>query len=253
MVYLKYPSLILLIALILTACQPGTIKNGSSLQPAIKALPDSAFVTVSKENVRQSPNGRVLGKLFKDRKIYIYRRVGNWLQFHNERFDSAYIWAPSTGCDYINLYDPSVYYNTTSQQFYPIAYFKQLFGTDGIVQQETAGNYQLFFNGLGLGSHNEIVLEVVTESTEHIQHGITLFINKKNRSISQVRVDFFRLGKGIKPALKKCNLRNISPSVENEGHLIWKENVLFPGLTIDLERKEWQSKWFSAVWFTKTE
>jgi hypothetical protein len=217
--------------------------------PEIKVIPDSAYVTVGIENVRQKPNGKILGKIRKGQKLYIEKKSVNWIQFHNQSFESAYIWAPSVGFEYINLYNPFTYFDTTSTLFYSTNYFKELLGSNGIRNQQVSEKCTLFFKELGLGSHEDIVLYVVTESNEKVEHGVTLFIHESNEKVFQVKVDFFRPIKGLSNALKKCGLGELPASETNEGHVLWSMNKLVPGLSIDMERKEWKSEWFSSIWF----
>ena len=248
---IKYKSFFKLFILLIAflGCQTKMVKKTVIKIPEIKATPDSAFVTVRMENVRQTPNGRILGKIRKNQKIYIDKRFANWVKFHNEKYDSAYIWAPSIGLDYINLYSPATYFDTTTGQFYPVEYVQDLLGNPGELKTKATGEYQLFFKKVGLGSHEEIVLEVVTQTTEQIDHGIALYIREKDNHIFQVKVDFFRPVKGIEATLKKCNL-TIKPCTQaDESRAIWEKGILFPGLEITLERKEWQSEWFSSIVF----
>ncbi len=247
MLNLKNAKFFVLLTLLVLACQPKFLKKSIVALPEITAIPDSAFITVTRENVRQKPNGRILGHLKRNQKIFIDRRTVNWLKFHNSQFDSAYVWAPSAGFEYINLYSPFTYYDSSAGVFYPKEYLQRLFGSKGKIEDDYAKTYQLFYSNLGLGSHEETVLEVTTESSEEVKHGITLFIRKADEKIYQVEVDFFRPVKGVKSILKKCDLIYRQPSAENEGHVIWDSNVTVNGLVVDLERKEWKSPFFSSV------
>lgn len=251
MTVFKYTTLLLTAVLFFMQCQPKLVKQAPVVTPAVQTLPDSALVTVKQENVRRFPNGTVLGKIRKGEKIFIDRRMVNWVQFHSAKYDSAFIWAPSVGFKYINLYSPFTYYDTTTSQFYSLKYFKKLFGSGGIQTQQLPTEYELFFGDLGLGGHQDVVLEGVTESTEQVKHGVTLFVEPVTNHLLRVRVDFFRPVRGMNAAAKKCGFPALAPSEENHGHIIWTKDTLVPGLLIDLERKEWDSAWFSGIWFKK--
>lgn len=242
-----------LIVTVFFTCQPKILKKPALAGKTAFRLPDSALVTVPRENVRQKPNGKILGTLRKGQKIFIDKRLGNWLLFHNRRFDHAYIWAPSAGFQYINLYNPATYFDSTRNQFYPVDYFRRLFGDPGLLRQELSTEQQLFFDQIGLGSHEEVVMDVVTETTQNIRHGITLYIDTRTDAVRQVRIDFFRLVKGTSAALRKCGLPFRDPSESNEGHVVWRVGEIFPGLKIDLERKEWESDWFRSVRFREND
>jgi len=71
----------------------------------------------------------------------------------------------------------------------------------------------------------------------------------EKRTDGKVKVDYFKPIKGYENALKKSELPVIEPPEENSGHLIWLAGQLLPGLTVDLERKEWDSKMFSSIWY----
>ncbi len=206
-------------------------------------------VQVKAENIRREPNGEKLGQLSRGDSITVIRRVGNWVQFNHRKFKNAYIWAPSVGYTYQNLYSPYFYFDTTLQAFREIAFFQNEFSQRGQRRQETPGAYELFFKDLGLGSHESIILDVVTESQQLVEHGITLFVNKSSQKIEKLRVDYFKPVQGFENALKKSELPVVEPAEINGGHLIWPEGKLVPHLIIDLERKEWESNWFSGIWY----
>jgi hypothetical protein len=245
--------------LFFTACTSTITGTKATAEPA-KAIEEVVISTdagkhltvqVKEENIRRVPNGKILGKLYKDDAIRVTKRVGNWVQFANKRYKDAYIWAPSVGYAYENLYSPFFYYDTTQKAFHDITFFENIFSQTGQRRQETITFYELFFKNLGLGSHESVVLDVVTESQQVVEHGITLFINKARETVEKVRVDYFKPIRGYENALKKSELPGKEPTTENSGHLIWEpgKNGLLPYLTVDLERKEWHSKLFSSIWY----
>lgn len=206
-------------------------------------------VQVKSENVRREPNGKKLGQLRNGDEIEVIKRLGNWIQFSNKKFKEAYIWAPSVGYPYENLYSPFFYYDSTQKLFRDVTFFQNIFSQKGQRRQETASTYELFFKNLGLGSHESVVLDVATESQQVVEHGVTLFVNRADEKVTKVKVDYFKPIKGYENALRKSELPVIEPPDENSGHLIWLAGQLLPGLTIDLERKEWDSKLFSSIWY----
>jgi hypothetical protein len=224
---------------------------GMPSAPALKLLPDSARVLVDQENVRESPNGIAFATLHKNEKIYIMGHLGNWILFQNSRFDSVFVWAPSVGINYINIYNPLIYYDTTYQQFYSLSYLQQLLGLSGKIMNDNPQTYQIFFDHLGLGSHQETVMEVTNESTEKIQHGIIVTFRKSDSLISQVDVDYLESVKGWERALALSDLKNRPPSSETESSVFWKQGTLVPGLIIRLERKEWKSPFYRTISFQK--
>lgn len=215
----------------------------------LSAVGHTAKLIVQHENVREEPNGKVLGSLRKGDQVIISGRIGNWLQFNSPQFAEAYIWAPSLGFPYINAYNPFFYYDSTKSSFYPIKYFQTIFAQNGEKQNETSESYEIFFDDIGFGSHQETVLEVVNESKEIVPHGIILYVKNPTSEIQKVRVDFFSPVKGYKSALKKCDLPVSDIIDQTGGHMIWPKGTLLQDLTVDLERKVWESNFFSSVWY----
>ncbi len=254
---LKGLFLFLLIVIIFISCQPKQAKKEPATPdikpvletPALPTLPDSAFVQVSSENVRLEPNGTTFGMLQEGEKIYVMGRIGNWILFHNSRFDSVFVWGPSVGFDYINLHSPYAYFDTTTKRFYPIDYIRKLFSKSGKKQDINNENYQLFFSKLGLGSHQETVMEVTEKSSETIKHGIRIYLRKQNNEIYKIEADFLNPVKGAVSALEQCELTHKNPDQNDEAFLLWKRGNLVPGLSIKLERTEWKSEQFRTVWF----
>ncbi len=253
---LKIAVISTLVGLFLFSCQPKTTRTvQTTREPApieIPTLPKHAVVTAEKENVRDEPNGQIWGQLRRGQRIEVERRQGNWILFNNEKYDSMFVWGPSVGFPYLNLYSPGVYFSIAYHRFFPLIYFQTIFGSDGEVIQETDSTYQLFFGDLGLGSHQETVMEVTTTTTEQIQHGVTFLISKKDSLIERVCVDFPRPVQGINKALKKCHLPEKAPTFQDDARVRWENGSIFPGLTVELERQEWRSEAFSRICFYPT-
>jgi len=240
--------LVIIIIIIAAGCQPKVPKEKKTPSIPLIQSPKFSVITVESENVRMSPNGQKIGQLLQGDSLQVINRQGNWLLFQNDFFDSAYIWAPSAGLDYINLYNPLSYYDSTAEEFFPINYFRKLFGHPGIEIATPYNDSEFFFGELGLGSHEDIVIEVTTEQTETNAHGITLYTTETNKNVFQIKIDFFSPIKGIENTLERCDLEFILPDIQNGGHVIWEKNTLVPGLEIDLERREWESDWYSVLW-----
>jgi len=241
----------LLILSIILACQPRVTKEKPVFVSPKIVTPKMALIAVEAENARKSPNGDIMGQLLKGDTLYIIKRQGNWLFTNSEFFDSVYIWAPSAGLAYLNLYNPLVYYDSSHAEFYSLNYFQELFGNPGQQKSVSGEDSVIIFDEIGLGSHQDIVVEVVQEKIETVVHGITLYLRKPRNTVYQIKIDFYQPVRGARDALKKCGLPYRKPSVEEGGHLIWNRDELLPGVKIDLERKEWKSDWFSAVWIIK--
>lgn len=231
------------------ANRPGPLVNTAAEGPVQSFAGQKVAVEAPSENVRANPNGRILGKMRQGDSLQVIEQVGNWIYFRNQRFNGAYIWGPSVGFEYRNLYSTAFYYDRTRQGFYDIYYFQTAFFQKGQRRQETQNSYELFFKDIGLGRHDEIVLDAEAQTQQVVEHGVTLFVRKSDQRITRVRVDFFRPVKGFAAALEKCGLMIKDPGETNSGHLIWPAGDLVPGLMVDLERREWDSDYFSSVWF----
>ncbi|MBN2366612.1 MAG: hypothetical protein EH225_11950 [Calditrichaeota bacterium] len=248
---MKYISLFMIILLMLAGCQPKEVKHPPQPEvPGIRKVPEKAVITAQSENVRFKPNGQILGQVHRGDSVRIEKRIVNWLLFYNDEFDSSFVWAPAAGFDYINLYSPHTYYDTTSQQFYPVGYFRELFGREGQKDSILSTESELFFGDIGLGSHEDIVIEVSDKEIEEVEHGITFHIGEPEGKIFQVDIDFYTPIKGVKAALRKCNLPDVAFLSGTPREVSWNPGVLLQGMKIHLERKEWDSDFFSRVWFT---
>ncbi len=238
---------------VLAGCQPPK-------PPAGEAIPELETLSVDEgrvlrvlpksENVRSRPNGDIVGKLKQNEKISVLRRVGNWIEFTHPKYYRAYIWGPSVGYDEINLYSPFFYYDTTRQQFYDLEYFQRIFGMRGKHRQDFPDGYELIFTGIGLGSHHEVFSDnFPPPARRRVEHGITMFVDKRTTRIMKARVDYRRPIQSYEQALRKSGLPSPPPTEESRAHLIWARDVLVRGLIVDLERADWDSNLFSSIWF----
>lgn len=249
--------LILTSLLALSACAPKTaVKPVPAAAPAVaeEAFPGTdagriLTVQVNEENVRERPNGRIIGTLRGGEEIIVLKRVGNWVQFKNARIPSAYIWAPSVGYPMANLYSPFFYFDSTRNAFHDVGYFQQMFSQRGLRRQEGSTTYELFFKNIGLGSHEAVILDVTTETQQVVEHGVTLFVNKAADRVEKVRVDYYQPIEGWNNALARSGIFIEDPADTTGGHFIWPAGKLLKQLTVDLERKEWESRYCSSIWY----
>jgi len=239
----------------LSSCSHKTTKISPAPTPAPApaekeiAIADTAIVQVRSENVREQPNGKIIGKVRRGTPLLILRRVGNWVEFSGAKFDEVFIWAPSLGYKYLNLYSPDFYLNSSKTGFRPVSYFRKIFSEKGQVRDKSASDYELFFKNIGLGRHEETVLDVVNSSRQIVDHGLALYVDNQQQTVKKVRIDFFRPVRGYVRALKKCGLPIVKPQRTSGGHLIWAKGMLLPGLKVDMERKDWGSSLISSVWY----
>jgi hypothetical protein len=206
-------------------------------------------VNVKEENVRAYPNEKIIGKLSVGDTIVVKKRVGNWVQFTNDRFSEAFIWGPSVGYPYQNLYSPGFYYNAENKQFYDVEYFQRMFSQKGQRRLDVQSYYELFFKNIGLGSHDVTIGDTGPSSQGMVEHGITLFVDKKSQKVLKVRVDYLRPVQGYAEALKKSELPVKVPGGVDRVHFSWPAGELLDHINVNLERQEWDSQWLSSIWF----
>ncbi len=243
--------------LILWGCAPSTVKKAprKPLPPAEYSIPNDSGKTkivLKTENVRETPNGEKIGTIRKGERVTVLRRIGNWVEFDSRNFVEAYIWAPSLGYPYINLYAATVYYDTTRQQFKPLSYLQALFAQKGTIVEQSPKEKVIFFTDIGLGSHTETEVEVVQATQKEVKHGVTVYVAPETGTIRKVKIDFYKPLTGVKTALAKCGLPYHKPDEETDSHVRWNPGTLVPGLAVILERQEWKSNRFTAVIYEHT-
>ena len=131
------------------ACNPQTAKVTTEAIPDkdVEIATDAGkIVTVAAtaENVRKKPNGEKIGSVRKGQQLTVIKKVGNWVKFENEKFDAGYIWAPSVGYNYKNIYNPFFFYDSTRSAFHSVDFFQKAFSQRGQKRQETSSSCEIF-------------------------------------------------------------------------------------------------------------
>ncbi len=239
------------VAFVWLGCQPRTVKPPvAQPAPITYTIPNDSGkvkVVLKTENVREAPNGVKIGTIRKGEKITVIRRVGNWVEFDSRYYVGGFLWAPSLGYPYINLYSPAVYYDSTRQQFKSPHFFQQLFSQSGDTIETSDATISIFFTNIGLGSHTETEVEVVTAKEKVVHHGVTIHLDPQTHHIVSVKIDFYRPITGVATALQKCQLPQRSPDEVTASYVAWHPGTLLTHLGVRLERQEWQSDRFVAV------
>lgn len=252
-----FPLMMTAALLLAVACTPKTAAPPETASPAPPPLSGpiatdagtSVTVVAASENVRETPNGELMGQLRKGDEVTVLKRAGNWVFFRSDMFDDAWVWAPALGYDYLNLYSPDFFLDSTGTRFRNVGWFQRLFSQPGERRDDGGATYQLFFTDIGLGSHETVVVEIAEGQSQIVKHGVTLYIDRTTNRIGKVWVDFFEPETGYQSALEKAGLPAVVPDEINSGHVIWKAGSLVPGVTVDLERTEWDSEAFSRIWY----
>ncbi len=203
-------------------------------------------VQVAKENVRMKPNGKVIGKLYRGDSLYVLENYGNWLRFEFKPNREGYIWAPSCGFKYINLYNPYTYIDTIKKRILSFAEFKRLLGSKIDTIGGTPQLRQLEFKNIGLGEEVEEILNVAKVTRQITEKGVGIWYDTKTNQIKEVHIDLLKPVRGIKAALKKAGLSTkLQPFQSDNSQIVFK---LFPDtdLYFILKRKQWKSSVISG-------
>lgn len=206
-------------------------------------------VMAPSENVREKPNGRVIGKMFRGDSLLVKENFGNWLRFTYKNHD-AYIWAPSCGFKYINLYSPFTYIDTLKKQIIPFDEFKRLLGSRVDTVGGTSKLMQLEFKNLGLGEERQEILDVAKVYTQKVEKGIGIWYDVQKGLVNEVYIDLLRPVYGIKNALKKAGLPSNTHVYKSDNSQIVIKLYPDANLYFILKRKEWKSKVISGFKIT---
>ncbi len=233
-------------------CTPSTVKKPAEapLPPVAYTIPNDSGkvkVVLKTENVRETPNGEKIGTIKKGERVTVLRRIGNWVEFDSRHYVGGYIWAPSLGYAYINIYNAAVYYDENRQQFKPLSYIQALFAQKGKTIEKSPTQEIIFFTDVGLGSHTETEVEVVTATEKIVKHGVTVLLDPATHRIQKVKIDFYKPITGVQAALKKCGFAFKEPDEVTDSYVAWNPGSLLSGLKVTLERQEWRSQRFVAV------
>ncbi len=235
-------TVLLLGLMLLLACNPAGVKKSTPLLPK---FPEVRTVTVNKENIREEPNGYVIGELHKGEKVTVLRKMGNWIEYQYYPDEKGYVWAPSLGYEYINLYSPATYIDTTAGKFYSLNYLNSLFGQQPDTLDKTGAIMHLEYKDLGLGKRVEEIMEVATVKKVTVEKTVKVWYNARDKTITEVQSDLFKPVKGVKAALKRAGVTGKVQTVENnDSRVVIKLPYKKRPFYLILKRKEWGSDHF---------
>lgn len=215
-----------------------------------KAQPESfhpqwVTVTVQTENVREYPNGPVIGKVERHDSLLAYKKYGNWFQIDFQGRE-AYIWAPSCGFPYLNLYNPIVYLHPEKKGFRTLAELKTMLGDKIDTVGGTENYLQLMFTNLGLGEETVQILDVAAVKTETVEKGIVVWYSVPDDEIREIVIDLFRVLPSEKQALRKADVEEkLELVIRDDSQIVYR---IFPEseLYFILKRREWKSEEISG-------
>ncbi|GAB4171635.1 MAG: hypothetical protein Kow00108_06120 [Calditrichia bacterium] len=239
-IVIKWIPLVLIMSMIYSGC---TLVGVKKKQRFSRIEDQWVKVTVPVENVRNKPNGRIIGQMKKGDSLLVDQNFGNWLEF-NYKGKNAYIWGPSCGFPYINLYNPYTYLDTIKKAILNISELKRLLGTKVDTVGGSVNLLQLEFVNLGMGERVEEVVEVVKVEKQKVEKGVQIWYNVAEDKVTEVYIDLLKPVYGEKQALKKAGLQSSFPVYKkDETQVVFK---LFDDkdVFLILKRKEWKSSVF---------
>ena len=199
---------------------------------------------LAKENIREWPNGEIIGETKKNEKFTIVERRGNWLKVKNEDFSDAYIWAPSFLLAKIDFYALSTWYDLEEEQFFSVRQFNNLLGNDPQIADHF-GLERLNFYDIGLGEEKTIEMDQAGKSKEIFQKKGIAIILSKNGNPAEVLLD---LKKPLTDFRKMSELLQIElnePDIVDQSQIVW--NNAFGLKEIVLLREEFNTEKYNQI------
>lgn len=235
--------LILLAGLLvgLIGCTPKTVKK----EPDIfikKQYPEMRTMVVANENIREEPNGYIIGKLKKGDSVLVLNKSGNWIVYDYYPDEKGYVWAPSLGYSYINLYNPYTYIDSVKQQFKSINYINYIMGQVPDTIQTIGSLSHLEYKNLGLGKRVEEVMEVVKVKKQVVEKTVKVWYDESKKKITEIQIDLYNPVKGKKAALKSAGVNKYFKIFEeSKSRIVFQLNRTGKPFYLVLKRKQWKS------------
>jgi hypothetical protein len=218
-----------------------------------KATPYGRISEVSKaiptvENIREIPNGEIIGETRKGEKFKLIGRYGNWVRVRNADFKDGYIWAPSFGYRHIDLYKLSTWYDTHEKAFYALSQYQNILGkASGKV--DYFGNIRLVYDMLGLGFEEVITMDMSgKETVEKKAKGVGLVISEAS-IVFEISIEFKNALTNYQQLEEKLKIALGQPTSIDQSQVVWENKY---GLSkVRLLRKEFDSPQFGQVVLVK--
>ena len=239
----KWLSVIFVLILIFAGCGPKVIKKETIAVK--KYYPEKRVLTVKKENIRDMPNGYVIGELKKGDPVLVLNKMANWIVYDYYPDEKGYVWAPSLGYVYLNLYSPFTYIDSDKQKFINIEHLNFLLGQTPDVIQSSGNLSHLKYSGLGLGKRVEEVMEVVKVKKQVVEKTVMAWFDKSKNNITEIQVDLFHPVSGKNAAIKKAGIKDNYKIVEDsDSRIVVQLTGFSKPFFLVLKRKEWKSDQF---------
>ena len=240
--------LLLFIPLLFLSCGQG-IKSPRdfyeiSQKNLYKTISDTIVFISSEENVREVPNGEIIGKTMKNERFEILEKRMNWLNIKNKDFPSGYIWASSMGFDKIDAYSLNTWYDIDIKGFYRLDQYLNLLGSPS-EKVKYFGQDRLNFYNIGLGFEKEIVVDQDGKSDEIIrQKGVGIVLSE-NKIVKEIHLDLRNELDNYKEIEKLVKIELGEPENIDDTHVAWLNRVGIP--EIQLLRTEFKAQKFRKL------
>ena len=200
----------------------------------------TAIVVASRENVREYPNGPIIGEVRRGEEVTIITPRGNW--FHCGINDSleGYIWAPSLGFEKLSFINAQTYFRGSNHDLIPLDSLIQRLGPPSEIIQETVHYRKLLYDNTP--KSNEYPFG--TREFQRLQLSVVQGL------IAEVVVDLGKLEILQSDLLLLTGFPNERPTQSGFEQVVW-HNV-FSGLgRVAFDRYQGSFKSFSKVRFIK--
>jgi hypothetical protein len=239
--YFCFIFIIFVIAVYYLGCAPSPPKlppELPSVTPVEQVSELTADVIVPQENVREYPNGPIIGKVQEGNTVKIISPKGNWMYCVIGDSLEGCIWAPSLGFPILSFLNIQTYFHGDDHQLRSYSDLEKRLGMPSKIIQESP-HYQriVFDNTMQIGSP--------PFGTYKFQQ-LELMVVQPSDFIVQVDIDLGKKETAMSELLTLLGLGNIPPTASGFENVYW-DNV-FSGLDrVVLDRYQGSFKFFSWI------
>lgn len=207
-------------------------------------IKDTTVSVNIEENIRDIPNGEIIGKTMKNEKFKLIGRRGNWVIVQNRDFPKGFIYGPSLGYNKINMFALSTWYDTQALGFYTLQQYIYFLGKSAEIS-EYFNLKKYSFIDLGFGFSNEVIMDQNGKAeTKKKSKGVYIIVNDDS-FVREIHIDLKDKINHISDAesLLKVNLGK--PSTNDNTHVEWQN--MFGLSKIQLLRSEFEADSFNQI------
>jgi hypothetical protein len=219
------------------SCAP-TLKTLTELSPddTLAGL-RSAIVVVASENVRQYPNGPIIGKIISGVEVTVVAPRGNWMLCNYSDSLEGWIWAPSLGFEQLDFFQIQTYFRSPDYQLIPVVTMTERLGLPSRVVQESPHYQRLVYDNSFRNDH----FPYGTRDFKQLE----LVVVHPGGLIAEVHIDLGKKEAAQSEMLLLLGLANTRPNKSGFQKVVW-DNA-YPGLgRVVLER--FQGSFTSFSW-----